>query len=183
MGLACSRCLLDVRSSRTSLAGGETGDEYGRARAQTRASSHSPCSPHIGPDSREGKRVGPRKGGSREEYPRQGQCLCQGGPLISRKDPQNPLELSRKGQQSCPLSLRVEGHLKLLRPRALPLSTGPGAPQALGCRRACRQGGMGSRQGAHLFLISSLCSSWLRPLPLPWMHRGLASRSPAESGA
>lgn len=52
-----------------------------------------------------------------------GSASARGGPLISRKDPQNPLELSRKGQQSCPFSLRVEGHLKLLRPRALPLST------------------------------------------------------------
>lgn len=148
----------------------------------------SPYSAHIGQagdSSREGKRMGLRKGGWRDEDPEEGQCLFWGGPSASRKSPQNPLEVSRKGQQSC-----TKGPGTMMRPPLPPrgnMSCTPETHPGLFLSRLWARSTSGTRpqestqtgwdrepQGAHLFLISSPCSSWLRPSPLSWTHRGPA---------
>lgn len=131
---------------------------------------------------------GPEKRGLREEASGTGALPPPERASATRKSSQNPLGLSRKGQQVCTKSPRPRGHSPP--PLSLPvfvcgkgietpeiqgsssLSARPGPPQWPSCKRARRPGGTGSRQGTHLFPISSPCSSWLQPFPLSWMHCG-----------
>lgn len=150
----------------------------------------SPYSAHIGQagdSSWEGKRVGLRKGGWRDEDPEEGQCLFWGGPPASRKSPQNPLEVPRKGQQSC-----TKGPGTMTRPPLPPRGnvsctpeTHPGlflsrlwarSTSGTGRRRARIQDGTGSHK-------EPICSLFPPPAPPGYGPRLSAGRTVGRPSA